>query len=407
MKPHCYYYNSSLKEVLPFRARLSPISLLATLFFFNFLARFIWGPLLVDIEADLGITHTGAGALFLYITAGYFFGVLSSGYLSSRLNHQKTITLSSLTCGLVLVAAATGTSLLFLRIALALIGLTAGFYLPAGIASLTYGLASKDFGKAFSIHEISPSLGFITAPLLAEVIIGWSSWREVVWPIAMGLIISGVYYAVKRPTRDYKGEPPTWNNIHRVLSHWAFWAMLVVFALGVAANVGVFSMIPLYLQAERGMGQTFTHFIMSTSRVAAIASPVATGWLSARWDPRVVMAGTGFMGGLATILIGLAGNGWLWLPLLLQPLFAAAFFPPAYAVLTGMVASGLRNLVIALIMPIAMLIGGGVFPTVIGMFGDRGMFHRGFTLAGLVMSASLLLICFVRSEPGAAHPGQA
>ena len=29
---------------------------------FNFLARFIWGPLLVPIEVDLGISHTGAGS---------------------------------------------------------------------------------------------------------------------------------------------------------------------------------------------------------------------------------------------------------------------------------------------------------------------------------------------------------
>jgi len=392
-------------RILPFRARFSAIALLAVLFFFNFLARFIWGPLLVNIEVDLGITHTGAGALFLFITAGYFFGVLSSGYLSSRLNHQKTITLSSLSCGLALVGAAMGTALPFLRVALVLIGVTAGFYLPAGIASLTYGLASRDFGKAFSIHEISPSLGFIAAPLLAEAVSGWGSWRSVVWPIAMGLIVTGLYYAFKRPTGDYRGDPPTWKNMHQVLARWAFWAMLVVFALGVAANVGVFSMIPLYLRTERGMGQTFTNFIMSASRVAAMASPLAAGWLSARWDPRSVMAAAALLSGLATIMIGLAGNNWLWLPLLLQPLFAAAFFPPAYAVLTGMVASGLRNLVIALIMPVSMLIGGGAFPTVIGMFGDKGMFGHGFALAGLVMTASLLLIFFVRYEPENAQLG--
>lgn len=398
MKPDRSFYPLSEPEILPFRARFPAISLLAVLFFFNFLGRFVWGPLLPNIEADLRITHTGAGALFLYITAGYFFGVLSSGYLSSRLNHQKTITLSSLSCGLALVAAAMGTSLPFLRITLVLIGVTAGFYLPAGIASLTYGLASRDFGKAFSIHEISPSLGFIAAPLLAEAVMRWGSWRGVVWPIALGMILSGLYYAVKRPTGDYKGDPPSWNNMHRVLSRWGFWVMLVVFAFGVAANVGVFSMIPLYLQAEKGMGPTYTHFIMSISRVAAMVSPLLSGWLASRCNPRSVMAATICMTGVTTLLIGVAPAGWLWAPLLLQPVFAAAFFPPAFAVLTGMVASGLRHLVIALIMPFSMLIGGGAFPTAIGVLGDLGMFARGFALSGLLFFGSLFLLFFVRVE---------
>lgn len=402
MKPDSTGYTLAAPGSLPFQARFPAISLLATLFFFNFLARFIWGPLLINIEADLGIRHATAGALFLYVTAGYFFGILGSGYLSSRLNHQKTITLSGLSCGLVLAIAAMGNSLMFLRITLLLIGLTAGLYLPAGIASLTYGLSSKDFGKAFSIHEIAPSLGFIAAPLLAEAVMGWGSWRAVVCPIAIGLILSALYYAAKRPTGDYRGDPPTWKNIHKVLSRWAFWAMLVLFALGVAINVGVFSMIPLYLQTERGMGQTFTHVIMSASRVAAMASPLAAGWLSARFDPRYVMGATALMSGLTTLLIGLADNTWLWIPLLLQPLFAVAFFPPAYSILTGMVASGLRNLVIALIMPVSMLIGGGGFPAMIGIFGDKGAFNRGFTVAGLAMTVSLLLLVFVRLEPEAA-----
>lgn len=399
MKSGCRLDALPLSDTLPFSARFSAISTLAILFFFNFLARFIWGPLLINIEADLGLSHTGAGSLFLYITAGYFIGVLSSGYLSARLNHQKTITLSSLSCGLALIAATMGTSLVFLRVVLVLIGITAGFYLPSGIASLTYGLASKDFGKAFSIHEISPSLGFIAAPLLAEAVMGWGSWRGVVWPIALGLIATGIYYAVKRPTGDYRGDPPTWQNMHRVVSRSAFWLMMVVFALGVAGNVGVFSMLPLYLQVEKGMSPTATHFIMSASRTAAMASPLAAGWLSSRFQPRSVMAVAVLMSGLTTTMTGLGEGRWLWIALLLQPAFAAAFFPPALAVLAGMVESGRRNLVIALIMPVSMLIGGGALPTAIGAFGDRQMFYVGFALTGLLTIASMVMIFFIRTHP--------
>jgi NNP family nitrate/nitrite transporter-like MFS transporter len=387
-------------EIQPFRARLPAISLLAFLFFFNFLARFIWGPLLVEIETDLGISHTGAGSLFFYITAGYFFGLLGSGYLSARLNHYKTITISSLTCGLAMIAAAMGASLVFLRMVLILIGLTAGFYLPSGIASLTYRLDSRNFAKAFSIHEISPSVGFIVAPLIAEAMRGWSGWRATIWPIAAGLMATGLLYARKGPTGEYKGDQPTWQNMRHVLSQRAFWMMLGVFALGVAANVGVFSMIPLYLQTEKGMGPTFSNYIMSASRMAAIGSPMITGWLSSRFQARLVMAAVTLLSGISTTLVGIAGHGWLWIPLLLQPVFATAFFPPGYAVLTEMVASGRRSLIIALIMPVSMLLGGGAFPTFIGVFGDLQMFFMGFVITGFMIMASIVFIFFIPSDSG-------
>ena len=67
---------------VPFKIRLPAIALLAGIFLFNFLARFVWGPLLPAIEKDLGISHTAAGSLFIFISIGYFIGVFSSGYLS-------------------------------------------------------------------------------------------------------------------------------------------------------------------------------------------------------------------------------------------------------------------------------------------------------------------------------------
>ena len=384
----------------PFRDRFAVIATLAMLFFFNFLARFIWSPLLPRIERDLGISHTGAGALFLFVMAGYCLGVLASGYLSARFDHQKTITLSSLSCGIALMAASLGTSLVFLQSVLVLIGITAGLYLPSGIASLTYGLAPRDFGKAFSIHEISPSLAFIAAPLLAEAMMGWSTWRGVVWPIAAGLIAIGLFYAAKRPTGDFKGAPLTLSNIRRVTSQPALWLMLVVFALAVAANVGVFAMIPLYLQAEKRMGPSWTHFVLSASRTAAMGSPLVAGWLCAQYRPRTVMAAVTLLSGVTTAMIGIAADRWLWISILLQSVFAAAFFPAAFAVLMELVEGELRNLVIALVIPVAVLLGAGAFPPILGVFGDRGMFFRGFVLTGILVVASIFLIFFVRSNEG-------
>ena len=383
-------------NVVPFRDRLNPILILAGIFLFNFLARFIWGPLLPNIERDLGIRHTEAGSFFLMITIGYFIGLFVSGYLSARFNHHKTIVISCFSCGLALLAAMIAPSLTYLVVVLIGIGLTAGLYLPSGIASMTYRLDPKDFGKAFSFHEISPSLGFIVGPLLAEALLGWGSWRGVLWPAALGLFALGFFNCFRSSTGDYRGEPPTVKNLQYVASNPAFWMMLILFILGVGANPVVYSMLPLYLQAERGMDQTFTNLALSASRIAAMLSPFVSGWATHRFGARSVLAVDIFLTGIATVLLGLALNNWLWLPLFLQPMLSTAFFPPAYAILAGIVPSSYRNLIVALIMPAAMLLGAGALPTMIGAFGDAGMFHAGFTLTGLLVTASTALLWFIR-----------
>jgi len=38
----------------------------------------------------------------------------------------------------------------------------------------------------------------------------------------------------------------------------------------------------------------------------------------------------------------------------------------------------------------------GALPTMIGAFGDAGMFHAGFTLTGLLVTASTALLWFIR-----------
>jgi NNP family nitrate/nitrite transporter-like MFS transporter len=388
--------GSSGGESVAFRARLAGVLFLSGIFFFNFLARFVWSPLLVSIEADLGIRHTQAGSLFLMVAGGYVAGLTLSGHLSARVSHQATVVISSLACAAALTASMLAPSLGALRLALVAIGLTTGLYLPSGIASLTYRLAPRDFSKAFSFHEMAPSLGFIAGPLLAEALLGTGTWRATLVPVAAGILVLGLLYARRPWTGGYRGEPLSLASIRSVAALSAFWCMVVPFMLGIAANVAVFSMLPLYLQTERGLDQTLVNYLLSASRVAAMLSPFATGWAAARFGARPVVSATLLVCGAATLLLGVLPTGWIWVPLFLQPPLSTAFFPPAFSILTRIVPAGRRNLIIALMMPMGMLVGAGVIPTVIGAFGDAGRFHTAFTLAGALTMASTLLLWRVR-----------
>lgn len=397
-------FQTNAQHLKPFllKEQLPHILILTCIFFLNILARYLWGPLIVSIEKDLGISHAEAGSVFVNITSGYFIGVIGSWMFSSKLNHRNTIVLSCYTCGLSLMMfMVSGTSLLFFKIMLIVVGATAGLYLPSAIASLSYNLEPKDFGRAFAIHEISPSLALIIGPLLAEFLLGWGSWRIVLGPIAGGFFVVGFIYRIKNVTGNYKSDPLTIRNVIRVLSQPVFWIMLLLFTLGIGANVGIYSMTPLYLQIERGMGQTYTNLIMAIARVAAMFSPLVVGWLAGRYGPRPVIAFTNLLTGTTTVLLGLCPNKWLWAPLFFQPIFATALFPPAYAVLANAVPAGLRSSIIALLMPVAMLLGGGIFPIILGTFGDAHRFYAGFIYMGiLVVSSALFMLFAILVEKG-------
>lgn len=388
--------NNRVDYPFSLRNRLTPIALLTLIFFLNILARFVWGPLLVNIEKELGINHAGAGALFIYITVGYFFGMVASGVLSHKINHRKTIILSCYICGILLVLTSFSGSFLIFRIMLACIGASAGLYLPSGIASLTYNLDEKDYGKAFAIHEISPSLALVAGPILVAFATGTGSWRGILWPIGLVLCLSGLLYSVKDTTGEFRGDPLTLGNVRKVISLPAFWIVLVIFTMGIVASMAIYSMLPLYLQAERGFSATYSNLIVAIPRVMAIAASYAAGWLIVRFSARPVMMASSFMAGVAIMALGLFSNQWLWLPLVVQPLLATAIFPPAYAILAGMVPAGMLNIVVLLLSPTAMLFGGGIFPAIIGAFGDAGRFHSGFLWAGLLVAAGSFLILGIK-----------
>lgn len=394
--------QDSPEPVLRFRQRLTGVLLLTAIFFLNLLARFIWSPLLVDIEHDFALKHTQAGSLFLMISLGYFAGLLSSGHISARLGHHRTVLVSCLSCAAAVVGAMFAPSSLFLAGAMAVIGLTAGFYLPTGIALLTYRLAPGDFGKAFGCHEMAPSLAFITGPLLVEALRQTTGWRGVLIPVAAALVVVGVLHHRRPYSGEYRGEPLSAPNMRFVAAQRAYWLMLIPFIFGVGTNVGVFSVLPLYLIAERGMDQTLVNMLLSASRCGALFTVIIAGWTLTRISARTVVVVIFAGACLFTALLGVLPTRLLWLPIFVQPLFATAFFPAAFSILSQLFSPRYRNLATALITPVAMVVGAGLIPTMISAFGDAGRFHTGFVItgaAGIVCTAFLILIRLPEHAP--------
>jgi NNP family nitrate/nitrite transporter-like MFS transporter len=373
-----------------FHSQMGPLLFLVGIFFLNFLARIILSPLMPAVEGDIKIGHDEAGSLFLLISLGYCFMLLFSSFVSSRLNHRRTIILSSLAVGGALLIVAASPHLWGIRIGLILTGMAAGLYLPSGIAMVTELASPRDWGKAIAIHELAPNLGFVTAPFIAEAFLKWDSWRGVFEFLAIVAFIVGLLFFRFGKGGRSCGQALNLRTLRIFLKDSSFWIIVAFFALGIGAQFGVYSMLPLFLVYERGMDASWANTLLGLSRMIALAMTLLSGWITDRFGPKQALKGVLLGTGLATLMLGILHGGWVPLIVILQPMLCTCFFVPGFAALSRVTSPGVNNVAISLMTPMAFFLGAGVLPAGLGLMGKLGSFSTGFILlGGLILGSGL------------------
>ena len=379
-----------------FLAQSGPLLFLAAIFFLNFLARIILAPLMPVIEKDLGVSHGEAGSLFLLISAGYLVTLIGSGFFSARLNHKRTIILSSVAVGIVVMGVALSRGLWAMGLGLLSLGLAAGIYLPSGIATLTSLISPRHYGKALAIHELAPNLSFVAAPLVSEALLGWISWRGVLALLGAASVLLGIAFARFGRGGEFLGETPSPGPFKTLLALRSFWIMVGLFSLGISATLGIYTMLPLYLVSARGMLREWANLLIAFSRIAAVGTAFLAGWASDRHGPKATMVAVFLLTGLVTMLLGAVPDSWLVAIVFLQPALAACFFPAGFAALSMIGPPRVRNLAVSLTIPFAFLVGAGAVPTGIGNLGDAGFFSLGIIMTGGLIFAGFLLSLYLK-----------
>ena len=385
-----------------FTSFLGPILFLTNIFFLNFISRIIFAPLLPSIQEDLSLAHVEAASLFLFISMGYAASLLGSGFVSCRLQHRKTIALSAITVGLSLIGIAFGNGIWTMRGGLLFLGLASGLYLPSGLAALTTLVRVEHWGKAIATHELAPNLSFFAAPLLAEGLMMWFSWRGVLGFLGVWSIMTGVLFHFFGKGGDFSGEAPNFISLKTLFSQRSFWIMMVLFSYGICATMGIYTMLPLFLVAQHGLDRNWANTLVALSRISGLFMAFLAGWATDLVGPRLTMSGVFLIAGLTTILLGVLTGSWLVTMVFLQPVMAVCFFPPGFAALSAIGPPNARNVAISLTVPAAFLLGGGAIPLGIGMMGDAGFFSLGISAAGgLILSGAILALFY---KPGRVKP---
>jgi NNP family nitrate/nitrite transporter-like MFS transporter len=379
----------------PFTTVIWSILFLTSLFFLTFMSRFIFAPLMPFIEQDLGLTHGQAGSIFLSGSIGYFISSLASGFVASRINHRGALILTLFMAALALLVCTTLTSLWTIRISMLVLGMAAGLHLPSNIATITAMVSRQDWGKALSVQQMAPPLGLVLGPLLTVAIATHYSWRIPLGGIAAIILVVAFFLIRFGKFGDFPGNAPKVSLLRTIMNQKSFWIMIVLFAFGFAGQVGVYAMLPLYLVTEKGLNAELANTLIGLSQISALFMTFLAGWLTDRIGEKRAISLFLSTSGLMTIFLGISSGTWLRVIVFLQPALIVCYFPAGFSALSRIVQPDLRSLTAAWAVPTAFLLGGGLFPAILGYMGQAYTFGLGISLAGCIITIGSVIAFFL------------
>jgi len=320
---------------------------------------------------------------FLFLAIGYFVAMLGSGFLSARITHRGSITLSCAALGVSLMSVSQAPTFLWIGVGFFSVGCAAGLYLPSAIATITSLVASPHWGKAIAIHELAPNIAFVAVPLLAELLLATSSWRSLLLYLGGITVMSSVAFVAFGQGGKFAGTPPLAGVVRTLLAMRSFWIMSLLFTMGAAATLGIFTMLPLYLVSVHGMADSWANTLVGLSRVVCPPMALVAGWSADRFGVRRTMSVTLALSGVTTVLIGAGHGSWLVLGVFLQPAVSVGFFPAGFSALAAIGTPAMRNSAVSMAVPLAFILGAGTVPWLLGVAGDFESFGWGFVGVGL------------------------
>jgi NNP family nitrate/nitrite transporter-like MFS transporter len=236
----------------------------------------------------------------------------------------------------------------------------------------------------------------VSAPALAGILLGWTSWRSVYLFFGVIAILVGVAFTRFGPSVPGRGQVPNPTAFKSLLGDSRLWIICILFCVGSAGMIGTYNMLPLYLTAVHGFEPSSANLTIALSRVPGIGMALMAGWFTDRVGPRkaiaVILAGSGVL----AMLIGIESGTSLIVVIFLQAAVSTCFFPAGLAAVSILFSFELRSLATAIAAVFSGLVGSGVTSALMGLLADEGMFRTSLVLNGIVVLAGLPSLIFLR-----------
>lgn len=378
--------EQSFTRVLPW------VGLVSFMFLLIYLDRAMFGPLLPAIEKEYGISHASSTLFLLYISLGYSASMFLSGFSSSKVRPRIMVGGALLACGLTLLGIAAAQSLTALAALFVVLGIAAGQYFNGGLSTLRSLVRPAQWSKAISVHEIGPNASFFLAPLLAEAGAAFFGWRGVAAGMGWISLAAGVLFLLLAKGGEYPAAPVSAKGMRRALAEPKLWLFTWLMGLAIAGEFAPFSVLTLHMIEDRSLAPETAAFLLSVSRIAAPFAVLGGGFVTSRLGTRRTLVIC-----LTAYTLGMFCMALPWFRLFLagifvQPVLTAMIFPPVFTLLAESFPPRAQPLLLAIGMPIASLMGVGLMPYILGLWGDYVNFNAGFAMMGCLVALSLPLI---------------
>ncbi len=369
---------------------LSFLLFLWFIWFVNFTIRIVFAPILPLVEDEFMVNHAQASSIFIFLSAGYGVAVIVSGLFSGKFGYKKSIILSLLLLGLVAFLIPLVHKFFLIYLFAFVLGFSVGFYLPSAIPLITEYYSEKDWGKAIAIHDTGASSAIFATPFVALFLLQFFPWRGIF--VVFGFIYiacSIIFCFVSTEVKITNPPKAVFSDLIKIRS---LWLMCIIWVFGAGANLGIYSIIPLYLTKELQLNIGYANTILGVSRLGSVAVAIACGFLIDRFNLKKIMFLVMIITGVFTVFMGLISVRYIGIVLFLQAFFVTAFFPVGLVALAKTFNREMRSLATGIILALAIAFGGGIIPYLLGVSGDLYSFRLGITILGIFVGLSSTLI---------------
>jgi NNP family nitrate/nitrite transporter-like MFS transporter len=350
----------------------------------------VFSPILPIIEDEFLVNHARASSIFIFLSAGYAAGVVVSGLFSGRIGYKKSIIFALALISLVAFLIPLANNFFLLYLFAFVVGFSVGLYVPSVIPLITEYYAEKNWGKAIAIHDTGAAMGILATPLIALFLLNFFPWRLIFVVFAcVFLVCSVVFYFVSTEVRIGNPSKTTFRDIIKIRS---LWLMSVLWIFSMGANLGIYSIVPLYLTKELHLTIGYANTVLSISRIGSVVVAVACGFLIDRFDLKKVMFFVMIITSILVVLMGLASVKYIGIILFLQASFVTGFFPVGLVAIAKTFNREMRSLATGIILAVSNIFGSGITPYVLGISGDLYSFRLGITILGICVALSSTLV---------------
>ena len=290
--------------------RTAIFSIVCSAHFINHFQSAMLGVIYPLMMKELGMTYIAIASLAaVYNTLGSVFQA-AYGFVVPYVRRGVILGVGNCVLGLSVAAAGFASNFNHFFTARLIGGIGSSPQHPVGSSMLAshFGAAR---GRTLAFHSTAGQIGSLLAPLLAAVMVTYIGWRSVFWLVGSFATIIGIICFVFRDTlRSASSEqqksrltPVGWDAYKACFKDKNILLVSLVFMAGAAGrgqDINEVYIIPHFVH-DFNISITYGAFLFTFIQVGSLIGPFVWGWISDRFDRKLVIQASLLMSALCTL----------------------------------------------------------------------------------------------------------